>query len=142
MEGRSIKAVNPGRSGEASGAAVLLFDGDCGFCTTSVNWLRRVLPTFPVATPWQWADLDAMGLSGEEVTESAWLVTPRRQYGGHLTFSALLRMQPRAGLRFLGHLLATPPLSWAAGVGYHYIAKYRHRLPGGTPACQLPRPER
>ena len=39
-----------------------------------------------------------------------------------------------------GHLLATPPFSVVAALGYNVIAKYRHRLPGGTPACALPRP--
>jgi len=41
--------------------------------------------------------------------------------------------------RFLGHLLVTPPFSWVAAVGYALVARYRHLLPGGTPACALER---
>jgi predicted DCC family thiol-disulfide oxidoreductase YuxK len=122
-------------------AALLVFDGDCAFCTTWVNRLADWLPSFPESVPWQWADLDALGLSRDEVTKYVWFVTPERHFAGHLAVSALLRGQPRFWLRLLGWLLATPPYSWVAAVGYHYVAKYRHRLPGGTPACQMPAPK-
>lgn len=118
---------------------LLVFDGDCAFCTTWVNRLQALLPTFPTATPWQWLDLDELGLTRDDVEHYAWLVTPRHQYAGHLAFSALLRLQKGFGWRFLGHLIATPPVSWAAAIGYRLIAANRHRLPGGTPACALPR---
>jgi predicted DCC family thiol-disulfide oxidoreductase YuxK len=119
-----------------------VFDGDCAFCTTSVETLRRLLPRFPDAQPWQWLDLDELGLSIDDVTRYAWVVTPTHQYAGHLALSALLRMQDGAGWRFLGHLIATPPFSWAAAVGYRLIAANRSRLPGGTPACALPPTQR
>jgi predicted DCC family thiol-disulfide oxidoreductase YuxK len=118
--------------------ALLVFDGDCAFCTTWVNRLADWLPAFPESVPWQWADLDALGLSRDEVTRYVWFIAENRHFAGHLAVSALLRGQPRFGLRLLGWLIATPPYSWAAAVGYHYVAKYRHRLPGGTPACQMP----
>ena len=115
-----------------------MFDGDCAFCTTWVNRLEKLLPDFPTTSPWQWLDLDALGLSEHDVTHYAWFVTASHQYAGHLCFSALLRYQSGFGWRFLGNLIATPPISWLAAIGYHYIAKYRHKLPGGTPACALP----
>jgi predicted DCC family thiol-disulfide oxidoreductase YuxK len=116
---------------------LLVFDGDCAFCTTWVNRLADILPTFPEATPWQWLDLDELGLSRDEVARYAWVVTSTHQYAGHLALSALLRMQRGFAWRVAGNLIATPPFSWLAAVGYHFVAKYRHRLPGGTPACQL-----
>ena len=134
---RSIETVHRNRSSGTPQETLLIFDGECGFCTTAVSRLEKLLPVFPPSTPWQWANLDALGLSADDVRLYAWLTTPGHQYGGHLAFSALLRLQPSAGWRFLGHLIATPPFSWAAAVGYHYVAKYRHKLPGGTPACQL-----
>lgn len=130
--------IRAGLSRPSSGA-LLVFDGDCGFCTTTVDRLERLLPLFPPTSPWQWLDLDEYGLSRDDVAQYAWVVTSGHQYAGHLAFSALLRMQPTIGWRFLGHLVATPPFSWVAAVGYHVIARYRHRLPGGTPACALPR---
>ena len=127
--------------------ALLVFDGDCAFCTTWVNRLEAVLPVFPRTTPWQWIELDDYALTRDDVDRFAWVITPSNegrpghQYAGHLALSALLRMQPVIGLRFLGHLLATPPFSLAAALGYRVIAANRSRLPGGTPACALPRPE-
>jgi predicted DCC family thiol-disulfide oxidoreductase YuxK len=118
---------------------LLVFDGDCAFCTTWVKRLEAVLPRFPPTTPYQWADLDALGLTLQDVQHFAWYLTPTHRYSGHLAFSALLRSQPRVGLRFAGWVLATPPFSWAAALGYSFIARYRHLLPGGTPACALPR---
>jgi len=119
---------------------VLVFDGDCAFCTTWVNRLREWLPRPPEAVPWQWTDLDAMGLTHEDVADFAWFLTSRHSYAGALAFAAILRGQPRIGLRFAGNLLATPPFSIVAALGYNVVGKYRHILPGGTPACALPRP--
>ena len=119
---------------------VLVFDGDCAFCTTWVNRIRDWLPRPPEAVPWQWTDLDAVGLTQRDVADFAWYVTPRHSYAGALAFAAILRAQPRIGLRFAGNLLSTPPFSIVAALGYNVIATYRHILPGGTPACALPRP--
>ena len=121
--------------------ALLVFDGECSFCTTWVNRLRDTLPSFPEARPWQWIDLDAYGLTRHDVEHYAWYLTARHQYAGHLAFSALLRVQPSLPFRLAGRLIAAPPFSWAAAVGYAFIARYRHLLPGGTPACALPRAE-
>ena len=123
-----------------AGLPVLVFDGDCAFCTTWVNRLRDWLPRPPEAVPWQWTDLDAVGLTRQDVADFAWYVTPRHSYAGALAFAAILRAQPTIGLRFAGNLLATPPFSIVAALGYNVIARYRHVLPGGTPACALPRP--
>jgi predicted DCC family thiol-disulfide oxidoreductase YuxK len=119
--------------------ALLVFDGDCGFCTTAVHWLERNLPVMPPSTPYQWADLDSLGLSTAEAAERVWLVTSGHQYGGHLAVSALLRHQPSVAWRFVGWLLVSPPFSPLAAVGYSLVARYRHRLPGGTPACAVKR---
>jgi len=130
--------VNSPALSEPSKLPLLVFDGDCAFCTTWVNRLEAVLPLFPTATPWQWLDLDAVGLTHDDVTHYAWYLTPTHQYAGHLAGSALLRAQRGFGWRFAGNLIATPPVSWVAALVYHYVAKNRHRLPGGTPACAMP----
>jgi predicted DCC family thiol-disulfide oxidoreductase YuxK len=120
---------------------VLIFDGDCAFCSLWVERLRAILPEFPVSTPWQWIDLDDYALTRDDVETAAWFVTPTRQFAGHLAFSAILRSQPAIGWRFLGNLIATEPFSSISALAYRFIARYRHRLPGGTPACAVRRPE-
>ena len=121
--------------------ALLVYDGDCAFCTTWVERLKNVLAVFPEAQPWQWLDLNEVGLTNGDVTTAAWFLSGKQRHRGHAAFATLLRMQPAFGWRFFGNLLLTPPFSWAARVGYFLIARYRHRLPGGTPACALPRPQ-
>jgi len=136
---RSIGCVTGSGLSKPSSRGLLVFDGDCAFCSTWVERLRAALPRYPETVPYQWADLDALGLSHDDVTHYAWYLTPTHQYAGHLAFSALLRSQPSLSLRFAGHLIATPPFSWVAALGYRFIARYRHLLPGGTPACAMPR---
>lgn len=126
--------------------ATLVFDGDCGFCTSTVQWLERTLPAPPKCVPFQWARLEELGLSREEAAERVWLVTTDNstaegssllhQYGGYLAVSVILRHQPHLGWRFLGVLIDTPPFSLAAGICYSLAARFRYLLPGGTPACK------
>lgn len=122
--------------------ALLVFDGDCGFCTTAIGRLRAVLPRFPEAQPWQRLDLDALGLTVDDVTTYAWLVDrdSGRRWRGAQVFAALLRGQRSALPRLAGATLAAPGVRGLAALGYDWIAAHRHELPGGTPACALPPP--
>jgi predicted DCC family thiol-disulfide oxidoreductase YuxK len=118
---------------------VLIFDGDCAFCTSAVGVLQRILPVAPKFEPYQWLDLDAYGLTTEDAAREIWLVTPRRQYSGYLALARLLQLQPHAGYRMLGYLADVPLWSWVSAAAYRWVAANRHRLPGGTPACAMPR---
>lgn len=127
-------ATRPPRRGSG---ALLVFDGDCGFCTTAVNWLGRTLPAPPATIPFQWADLADQGLTEAQARARVWLVQGGRRFGGAAAVAAVLRRQPVAALRLLGWLGSVPPWSWAAEAAYRLVARYRYRLPGGTPACRL-----
>lgn len=135
---RSISLVVVPRLSIPSKRPLLVFDGDCAFCTTWVNRLRGVLPRFPEAVPYQWIDHAELGLDEHDVTRYVWYVGATRQLAGHLALSALLRAQRGPWWRFAGWILATPPFSWLAALGYRFVSRFRHRLPGGTPACALP----
>jgi predicted DCC family thiol-disulfide oxidoreductase YuxK len=115
---------------------VLIFDGDCSFCSSCVDWLEGNMSSMPTAIPYQRADLEGYGLSLAEAESRVWLVTPEKHFGGASALTAILRHQPDAAYRFLGWILQAPPLSWLADGGYWVVARLRHVLPGGTPACR------
>ena len=122
---------------------ILVYDGDCGFCTISVEWARRNLGARPVA--WQTLDLDALGLTVEDVTFFAWYVdSDGTRHAGAQAAARALRNAPAGGLGLLWHAVGSV-LSWwpvrpVAAAVYRLVARNRHRLPGATDACALPTP--
>jgi predicted DCC family thiol-disulfide oxidoreductase YuxK len=123
-------------------AGVLLFDGDCGFCTAVAGWVRRRLPSGAGVRPWQLAgDLTPYGMTADDAAGAAYWIDRRgRAHRGHLAFAEALRLMG-PGWRLAGAIMRLPPFSWAAALGYQLVAKIRHRLPGATPACEVARRE-
>jgi predicted DCC family thiol-disulfide oxidoreductase YuxK len=115
---------------------VIVYDGDCAFCALWVARLHRALPVVPKTVTSQSVDLDALGLSADDVAHYAWLVTPDRHIAGGSILRELLVHQPRPHLRFLGHLLGLWPIPIIADGVYRLVAKNRHRLPGSKPTCE------
>ncbi|MEU8201132.1 DUF393 domain-containing protein [Streptosporangium sp. NPDC049046] len=116
---------------------VLVFDGDCGFCTTSVRFAERRIGVRARVVPWQFADLRALGVTRERAEREVLWVEDGRVYG---EAQAVARLLIAAGLPWspLGFVLRIPPFRWVARGVYRLVAANRHRLPGGTPACALP----
>ncbi len=120
--------------------AVLVFDGDCGFCTASAAWAARQFHHGERAEAWKrlGADyLDQHGLSLGDVAGAAWWVDDlgTRERGERAIARALLAGGRRR--RLLGHLLLVPPVSCIAAGLYPLVVRWRHRLPGSTPACKV-----
>jgi predicted DCC family thiol-disulfide oxidoreductase YuxK len=115
----------------------LLFDGDCGFCTSSADWLRRRTRAGVEVVPWQRVDLDELGLTVEQVSGAAyWVDDAGENFRGHRAVGrALLRCG--RGWKIVGWLCLIPPASWVAAGVYRLAARYRYQLPGGTPACRV-----
>lgn len=120
--------------------SVLVYDGDCGFCTTSATWAARKFRHGEKAHAWQLLDrgfLEEHGLSRDDVGQAAWWVdgTGRHERGHRAIGRAL---QAGSGLRrVVGWLVLIPPSSWLAAGIYRLVVRWRHRLPGGTPACRV-----
>ncbi|GAB2826891.1 hypothetical protein GCM10027176_34020 [Actinoallomurus bryophytorum] len=123
------------------GRPVLLYDGDCGFCTTSVGFLERHIPTTAEVTPYQFADLKALGTTAARADREVLWVEEDRIFGGAQAIARLL-IDARGPWRPLGLLIRVPPFRWLAAGVYHLVTVNRHRLPGGTPACALPAADR
>ncbi|AKZ57323.1 hypothetical protein SAM23877_4278 [Streptomyces ambofaciens ATCC 23877] len=117
---------------------VLVYDGDCRFCTTSVTFLERLLRPDCSLTPWQFADLASLGTAQRRAEyEALWITPTGAVYGGAQAFARLL-LRAGKGWAVLGALLTLPPFRWVAHGVYRIVADHRDRLPGGTAACALP----
>lgn len=116
---------------------LLIFDGDCGFCTSTANFILRNSSTALEAKPFQFIDVTAHGLTVKQTEEKVYFIVEGKNYSGHEAFAMLFQIQQNVLLKFFGKLLLVPPFVWLAKPGYSLVAKYRHKLPGGTPACKL-----
>ena len=123
-------------TGNAQTRPVLVFDGDCAFCTSSAHLLERIGPKAEIVA-WQLADLDEMGITAAQATEAVqWIGVDGAVRSGHEAIAAALGT---AGWpwRLTGRLITLPGISTLAAVTYRWIARNRYRLPGGTPACAI-----
>jgi len=130
-------------------SALLLYDGSCGFCARSVQFVlrhesdRRTL---------RFAALDsAIGLEVrarhpaiEGVDSVVWVDTEDSRNGEEVLVrsAAVLRVLKYLGgvWRMLAALAVIVPRS-LADAAYDFIARHRHKLTRGNPACLLPTPE-
>ncbi|MEN3612049.1 DUF393 domain-containing protein [Plantactinospora sp. ZYX-F-223] len=119
-----------------------VYDGDCAFCTTCAEFIGRRIPTGARVVPWQFADLDALGLTAAECEEAVWWVGTDGVRAAGPDAIALLLGASRPGWRLLGAGLRLPPVRLLAWPAYRWVARNRHRLPGGTAACSLPQATR
>lgn len=123
-------------TGHASGRPVLVFDGDCAFCTSSAHLLERIGPEAEIVA-WQLADLDQLGITAAQATEAVqWVGADGTVRSGHEAIAAALGT---AGWpwRLAARVILLPGVSPLAAATYRLIARNRHRLPGGTPACKV-----
>jgi predicted DCC family thiol-disulfide oxidoreductase YuxK len=121
---------------------VLVYDGDCAFCTSSVRFIERRIPTTAEIVAWQFADLTALGTTAERAErELLWVHAPGQVVGGADAVAALL-VDSGGWRRVFGRAAQAPLLHWIARAVYRLVAANRHRLPGGTPACALPAAQR
>ncbi|MEU3256203.1 DUF393 domain-containing protein [Streptomyces sp. NPDC006997] len=122
---------------------ILLFDGDCGFCTAVVRLTRTRVAPHVCFAPWQAADLTALGVTEAQADrEILWIAPNAGTVQAGARAAARVLLQGSAPWRLAGRLLCLPPVSWAAHALYRAVANNRHRLPGGSASCSLPAHER
>jgi predicted DCC family thiol-disulfide oxidoreductase YuxK len=119
--------------------STFVYDGDCEFCTVCAEFIDRRIPTTARVVPWQFADLDALGLTVAQCEEAVqWVgVNGARAAGPDAIAQLLGRSGP--GWRGVAAVLRLPVVRVVAWPAYRLVARNRHRLPGGTAACSLPR---
>jgi predicted DCC family thiol-disulfide oxidoreductase YuxK len=117
----------------------LVFDGDCGFCTTVARHFEKRSFTPLTIVPWQRANLASLGLTAEQTAAEVYLVTENGAFAGAECFAELMRIQGDPFHRVVAWGMRLPWIRQLSAWGYKLVAKNRHRLPGGTPACEMPR---
>ncbi len=119
---------------------IVLFDGDCGFCTQSVGFLLDHDPTdrFRFAPQRSEAGREILANHGiAETIESLVLIDNGKVFAHS---SAVLRLAKR--LPWPWKLLAA---GWIVpkpirDVAYRFVAKHRRKLISKWPACRMPTP--
>ena len=110
---------------------LLVYDGDCSFCTSCVRWITARWNGPQRAVAWQHLDaddLDRIGLTLDDVRRAAWWVDAiRGRSRGHLAVAHALEAA-HGWPSTVGGLMLVPPLRWLAAGFYPLIARWRHRL--------------
>lgn len=121
---------------------VLVYDGDCGFCSWSVERARELLPAVPEVRDGRRVPLDDLYLELLDVDEAVWVVCEEqgmlRHYRGADAVFEVLRRQPVFALRFIGNLATVPGIAESTRIAYAIVKRNRHLLPGGSTSCALP----
>jgi predicted DCC family thiol-disulfide oxidoreductase YuxK len=115
---------------------VLVFDGDCAFCTNCAHALERIGPDAEIVA-WQLTDLTELGITAEQASDAVqWVEVDGTIRSGHEAIAAVLST---AGplWKLMGRAILLPGISWLAAKAYRLVANNRYRLPGGTPACAV-----
>jgi predicted DCC family thiol-disulfide oxidoreductase YuxK len=113
---------------------VLVYDGDCAFCTTCARILERIGPDGEIVA-WQLTDLAELGITEEQAADAVqWVQVDGAVRSGHEAIAATLSTVGPVW-RVAGRLLLLPGISWMAAKAYRLVADNRYRLPGSTPAC-------
>lgn len=141
MAGSRIKRLNPHMSKTPS--AILITDGDCGFCQTSAAFLLRHFSGDWVNAPSQTIDFAMYGLSEVDVNSKVWFVLDGvegavQKWGGAQAVAKLLLHQPKPWIKPLAALAFVPGIKQIADLLYKLISRNRGRLPGATDACAIP----
>jgi predicted DCC family thiol-disulfide oxidoreductase YuxK len=86
--------------------------------------------------PYQNLDLPSLGLSSELTSKAVYYVRDGKYLVAADAIAQLLLDSKTPWIVF-GAILRVPIVKSLARVVYHWIAKNRHKLPGGRPECKL-----
>jgi len=115
---------------------VMVFDGDCAFCTNCAHALERIGPDAEIVA-WQLTDLAELGITAEQASDAVqWVEVDGTVRSGHEAIAAVLGTSGSIWT-LVGTVIMLPGISWLAAKAYRLVANNRYRLPGGTPACAV-----
>jgi len=126
---------------QAAQQPLVVFDGDCAFCTASVGFIReRIGPDVEFA-PWQRLDLAALGLTEQQVeTAVQWIDGDKGRASGARACALLLRRAAQPW-RAVGTIMLIPPVSWFAAALYPPRRQESAAPTRRHPGLRLPSPK-
>ncbi|HVV74710.1 MAG TPA: DCC1-like thiol-disulfide oxidoreductase family protein [Mycobacteriales bacterium] len=120
--------------------ALLIYDGDCAFCTTAATDIEQHWHGQAGIRAWQQIGaegLTELGLTVHDVSTKVWWVDPDgTRLGGHKAVARALT-EANGWRAVLGRIVGARLMSWPAALGYRVVSRYRHLLPGATDACRI-----
>jgi predicted DCC family thiol-disulfide oxidoreductase YuxK len=125
----------------ADSELLLVYDGDCGFCSASARWVsgKWTGVNRAHAIPWQEltpSGLAELGLTEDDVACAAWWFKGGLRFRGHLAVAHSLLLAG-SGWRLVGRLLLAGWVQRPAAYGYEVVVRNRYHLPGGSAACRV-----
>lgn len=119
-----------------AGRYTLLYDGECGFCRSWVERIRRRDGRHRIAlVPFQEIDPTSYGLRRSDLEAAMHLVAPDgRAWRGADAAREVLALLP--GWRWAALLLRVPGALPIARRVYDWIARRRHRFDCGSGVCR------
>ena len=118
-------------------SGTLFFDGNCGMCTRSRNFLLKLNRTGDLETePLQGAGVaDRLGIEPSQLLESVrWLDSSGAVSSGAEAANAAV--SAALGTRLPLMIYRVPGIRSLQRVVYRWIADHRYRFPGTTPYCE------
>jgi predicted DCC family thiol-disulfide oxidoreductase YuxK len=118
-------------------SGILFFDGACGMCTRSRNFLVRLdrtgdLQTEPLQRP---GTAGRLGVPASRVLESVWwLDSSGEVYAAAEACNAALSAALGTKLPLIVYRI--PGIRFIQEAIYRWVANHRHRFPGTTPYCE------
>lgn len=113
---------------------VLVYDGDCAFCTKCAHAVERIGPDAEIVA-WQLTNLAELGITKEQAADALqWVEVDGTVRSGHEAIASVLSSAGRIW-KIIGRAILLPGISWMAAKVYRLVAENRHRLPGSTPTC-------
>jgi predicted DCC family thiol-disulfide oxidoreductase YuxK len=129
---------------DAADRPLLVYDGECRFCTATALRVAARWPPSATATVVAWqslgeAGLAGLGLSVRDVESAAyWVDENDRKWRGHCALAQAL-VAAAGWRRQVGRAILVLPLRPAAAGVYWIVARYRRYLPvPGLPAVRKP----
>lgn len=122
------------------GIGLVIYDGDCGFCTKTVIRLTKCLgKKAPNFSTFQSIDLSEFNLTLDQVQmEMKYVDRNGRIWGGAHAFRNVFKDANGVWLLVAG-LMSMPLIKQAASLLYRKIAVNRQKMPGASEACVLPK---